>query len=99
MPEIWASAGISRNSPVPAKSAATTRLTTTYLGRESLTVPAGTFETCKAKFVDQTGATSLTWTVASGPYRGIDIRFATLNALNGSTLWFSEATSIEANLQ
>ena len=79
--------------------AATTRLTTTYLGSESLTVPAGTFETCKAKFVDQTGATSLTWTVASGPYRGLDIRFATLNALNGSTLWFSEATSIEANLQ
>ena len=95
----WSTSTFTTRMSDGSAPAASTRLTTTYLGRESLTLPAGTFETCKAKFVDQTGATSLTWTVASGPYRGIDIRFATLNALNGSTLWFSEATSIEANLQ
>ena len=75
------------------------RVTTTYLGREALTLPAGTFETCKTRFVDQTGATSMTWTIAAGAHRGVDVRFALVNAADGSTLWSSEATAVESNLQ
>lgn len=75
------------------------RITTTYLGRESLTLPAGTFETCKTRFVDHAGGTSMTWTIAAGLHRGVDVRFALVSAADGTTLWSSEATHIESNLQ
>ena len=78
---------------------ATTTTTTTYLGRETITVPIGTFETCKVRFVDQGGGTSHTWTVASGPYRGLDVRYALALAPDGSSAWVREATAIEATFK
>ena len=78
---------------------ATTTTTTTYLGRETITVPIGTFETCKVRFVDQGGGTSHTWTVASGPYRGLDVRYALALAPDGSSAWVREATAIEASFK
>ena len=78
---------------------ATTTTTTTYLGHETITVPAGTFETCKVRFVDQGGGTSHTWTVASGPYRGLDVRYALALAPDGSSAWVREATAIEATFK
>jgi hypothetical protein len=78
---------------------ATTTTTTTYLGHETITVPAGTFETCKVRFVDQGGGTSHTWTVASGPYRGLDVRYALALAPDGSSAWVREATAIEASFK
>ena len=77
----------------------TTTTTTTYLGRETITGPAGTFETCKVRFVDQGGGTSHTWTVASGPYRGLDVRYALALAPDGSSAWVREATAIEATFK
>ena len=77
----------------------TTTTTTTYLGHETITVPAGTFETCKVRFVDQGGGTSHTWTVASGPYRGLDVRYALALAPDGSSAWVREATAIEASFK
>ena len=78
---------------------ATTTTTTTYLGHETITVPAGTFESCKVRFVDQGGGTSHTWTVASGPYRGVDIRYALALAADGSSAWVRDATAIEASFK
>ena len=78
---------------------ATTTTTTTYLGRETITVPIGTFETCKVRFVDQGGGTSHTWTVASGPYRGLDVRYALALAPDGSSAWVREASAIEASFK
>ena len=78
---------------------ATTTTTTTYLGHETITVPAGTFETCKVRFVDQGGGTYHTWTVASGPYRGLDVRYALALAPDGSSAWVREATAIEASFK
>ena len=78
---------------------ATTTTTTTYLGHETITVPAGTFETCKMRFVDQGGGTYHTWTVASGPYRGLDVRYALALAPDGSSAWVREATAIEASFK
>ena len=78
---------------------ATTTTTTTYLGHETITVPAGTFETCKVRFVDQGGGTSHTWTVASGPYRGLDVRYALALAPDGSSAWVREASAIEASFK
>lgn len=77
----------------------TTTTTTTYLGRETITVQAGTFETCKVRFVDQGGGASHTWTVASGPYRGLDVRYALALAPDGSSAWVREATAIEASFK
>ena len=77
----------------------TTTTTTTYLGRETITGPAGTFETCKVRFVDQGGGTYHTWTVASGPYRGLDVRYALALAPDGSSAWVREATAIEATFK
>ena len=76
-----------------------TTTTTTYQGRDTITIPAGTFETCKVRFVDQGGGTSHTWTVASGPYRGVDIRYALALAADGSSAWVREATAIEASFK
>ena len=77
----------------------TTTTTTTYLGRETITGPAGTFETCKVRFVDQGGGTYHTWTVASGPYRGLDVRYALALAPDGSSAWVREASAIEASFK
>ena len=77
----------------------TTTTTTTYLGRETITVPIGTFETCKVRFVDQGGGTSYTWTIASGPLRGIDVRYSLALAANGTSAWVREATAIDASFK
>ena len=82
-----------------SSSTSTATTTTTYLGRETITVPIGTFETCKVRFVDQGGGTSHTWTVASGPYRGLDVRYALALAPDGSSAWVREATAIEATFK
>lgn len=78
---------------------ATTTTTTTYLGRDTIAVPAGTFETCKVRFVDQGGGTSYTWTIASGPLRGIDVRYSLALAANGTSAWVREATAIDASFK
>ena len=77
----------------------TTTTTTTYLGRETIMVPAGTFETCKVRFLDQGGGTSHTWTIASGPFRGLDVRYALALEPDGSSAWVREATAIEASFK
>lgn len=76
-----------------------TTTTTTYLGRQTITTPAGTFETCQVRFVDQGGGTSYTWTVANGPYSGIDVRHSLAIAADGSSAWVREATAIEASFR
>ena len=82
-----------------AAPTATTTTTTTYLGRDTIAVPAGTFETCKVRFVDQGGGTSYTWTIASGPLRGIDVRYSLALAANGTSAWVREATAIDASFK
>ena len=82
-----------------AAPTATTTTTTTYLGRETVTVLAGTFETCKVRFVDQGGGTSHTWTIASGPYRGVDVRYALALAADRPSAWVREATAIDASFK
>ena len=88
---------MSRRSWISGSTSTTT--TTTYLGRQTITTPAGTFETCQVRFVDQGGGTSYTWTVANGPYSGIDVRHSLAIAADGSSAWVREATAIEASFR
>ena len=82
-----------------SSSTSTATTTTTYLGRETITVPAGTFETCKVRLVDQGGGTSHTWTIASGPFRGIDVRYSLALAADGTSAWVRESTAIDASFK
>ena len=52
----------------------TQTVTVTYVGAESITVPAGTFNTCKIKTdstINGTTTSGLSWTVNEGRYKGL----------------------------
>lgn len=72
-----------------------------YEGRESITVPAGTFQTCRVNnsfsnsILGNTGSTRA-WLIASGPYRGLTVRKITYEA-NGSVARSEEATALSAD--
>ena len=46
---------------------------TTYIGRETITVPAGTFETCHTTRTSNFSGETHHWTVAEGPYKGLSV--------------------------
>lgn len=78
-----------------------TTLTLTYEGRETITVPAGTFETCRMRSTapDQADVGPwFTWFIAGGPYRGIAIKDMSYLP-DGSVDRGSEATSISASFR
>lgn len=70
--------------------------TQTYLGREEITVPAGTFETCAIE-IDYGGGDHLrTWVAAHGPYRGLPVYEEELDEGDLTRL---EAISIEVTIR
>ncbi|MDO5291000.1 MAG: Ig-like domain-containing protein, partial [Pseudomonadota bacterium] len=82
------------NTPLPF-----TR-TVKYEGRESITVPAGTFQTCRmsnsfSSNGSVTGTTSY-WLVASGQYRGLAVKTISYEP-NGSVSGSREATALSAD--
>lgn len=72
----------------------------TYLGRESLRVAAGSFDTCKVSIkttMDRFSQVVETWYVASGPYRGLHIKSEFELPMVGKIV--SEATHVEASFK
>lgn len=72
----------------------------TYVGREAVTVPAGTFKTCHTisrVVLRNSGATDgemHEWRVAEGPYKGLKIKWSYVRAAQTST---SEVEAIQAD--
>ena len=68
-------------SPFPITLPDTTQTDSiTFLGQESVTVPAGTFNTCKMKtdnLNNNTTTTTYLWLVASGSYQGMTAKIET----------------------
>ena len=69
----------------------TTQLT--YVGRESVTVPAGQFETCHV-ITGEAGVGQQAWRVADGPYKGLTVKTQGLTT-DGAT-YVAEAKAISA---
>jgi hypothetical protein len=72
------------------ESSSPEHVTTTFLGMESIKVPAGTFTTCKMKqeiFLEGAKKPSISyhWKVSSGRYAGLDVRSAYYSAAGAST--------------
>ena len=64
-------------------------VTLTYVGRETLSVPAGTFSTCHTRR-SSAGTEEEEWRVAEGPYKGITIK--AIKKVNGeSAQWAAKA--------
>jgi len=73
--------GISVTSPTAGSASVSQTQSITFLGMESITVPAGSFMTCKIRSDSQsiTANVAVTmsgtiWRVASGPYRGMTVK-------------------------
>lgn len=77
----------------------------TYIGRETITVPAGTFATCHVKWVRRLSADSSRdlqsdlppmeqeeWWVAEGPYKGVIVQLRNLK-----TQVTSRAAAVQAD--
>ncbi len=80
-------------------SSVTSTLTMTYVARDTTTVPAGTFETCRLRMDLSGGPVThwFNWLVASGPYRGLVVKQEFYdNGVRSST---SEATAISASFK
>lgn len=72
----------------------------TYRGRETIRVPAGSFDTCKVSIKTTMGQYSQvveTWYVADGPNRGLHIKSEFDLPMVGKVV--SEATHVEANFK
>lgn len=82
------------------ESGSTRHATSTFLGMESVTVPAGTFMTCKIKDESYSGGTKsgflYNWIVSSGRYAGISIKSDAYSA-TGSSIGTVVALSLQLN--
>ncbi|AVO32880.1 hypothetical protein [Ottowia oryzae] len=65
----------------------------TYVGRETITIPAGTFSTCHTKKLVE-GLVTEEWKVAEGPYRGITVQ---TSLARGDKQALRVTTSVSAN--
>lgn len=99
-------ASLAETEPAPPRSA-TYRMT--YLGRETVTVPAGTFETCRFRLPYDNmsyvptadGSVVQEWVVASGVYRGVTVKTSANHSPSGdpaqATVW--EALRVTAEFK
>ncbi|MBC3873785.1 DUF4214 domain-containing protein [Undibacterium flavidum] len=66
----------------------TTTESLTFLGTESVTVPAGTFKSCKMKHIDTENGkyiTSYSWLIAEGQWRGMLAKVEAVDAVTVAT--------------
>ncbi|MFZ6818399.1 DUF4214 domain-containing protein [Undibacterium sp. Ji22W] len=66
----------------------TTTESLTFLGIESVTVPAGTFNTCKMKHIDTANnmnTTSYSWHIAEGQWRGMVAKVEAIDSITVAT--------------
>lgn len=96
----YTSISVSHTSGNGTKSSSTRHATSTFLGMESVTVPAGTFMTCKIKDESYFGGAksgfSYDWIVSSGRYAGMSIK-ADDYSKTGSSIGKVVALSLRLN--
>jgi hypothetical protein len=76
---------------LPPPPLVTQTTTKTFIGNESVTVPAGTFIGCRTDISTVTNGvttTSTEWVVGSGPYRGLFLQSRDRTTLTQATLYF-----------
>ena len=83
------------------ESSSPRHVTTTFLGMESITVPAGTFTACKMKeeIFSESGkkpSISYNWNVSSGRYAGLDVK-GDYYSPTGSSIGKMVALSLQVN--
>jgi hypothetical protein len=90
--QTYTSTSESTGLPVAVPPAVTTTTTTTrYLGRETITVPAGTFDACRFETTTN-GTVATNWSAATGRYWGLLLRAqdnATGDAVQATRLLFN----------
>lgn len=90
--QSYTSQTVNSNPLFPAVPAINVISSVTFLGIENLTVPAGSFSTCKMKSeTPGSNNAAYNWIVASGPYRGMNVK--TFDGTNNG----SEATKLLIN--
>ena len=96
----YVSVSVDHTSSNGTDSTSTRHATSTFLGMESVTVPAGTFMTCKIKDESYSGDTKsgflYNWIVSSGRYAGISIKSDAYSA-TGSSIGKVVALSLQLN--